>query len=1150
MSQSTSPVLSSAARTYGLQDKLVELGYTSVFDIASIPKERFIGLVGALLGDKAAPFYDLVVGYAHQVTHRFHRRSGAGDVLEQNVQSAAPTYADLFFEAGSGWRNMAPAGALEANDGPAAYLVHLYQLALLQEGDAADDDPNRLASRRPDLEMLPIDDASVHEVLPQIQLVNEILEAGIKKNKNLDDDGAVDRLLSVTRYPNRLPYDHGRQQIHAAQRALDVSVQDVVLGLEANLMRWFFAPAVEAKEDNVSTRVTSAKVLARLQMMGCQLGREQQLIIVEQPHSSGESLAEFYSSNYGDSTLQASSFARASVLQQRTGLTLSQLEALLCKSIGAFTVKMSPNLSTKPDDFGDGTFPPQAHHCPLYYGARFINGGAEEALTLGEGDDGHPALSGLSDDRLDRINRMVRLQGWLGISFEELDLLVTATMAAEGESNHALRMNDKTLRMLGVFHHFQQQYGIFPRQFAAWLHQVPAYSIVPEKSMLDQVFNGGADSDAPLIVDGTDFHYALSTGSDGIRSHRIAKVLGLSQRQFHILASRIAERHGSVSLCTLPCTLDVLSAFYRIATLGRALGMIPEDFCWLVDQLDGNTGAVWNQLTGKPVIADLRGDTLLADDFLSLLSALSVVTIWQRQHGLSISTLKLLLTATTQLRTSGNFSFDAAPGHVHHQSAGWKDAAYNAETGELTLIQQIAFRVQDVVSEFHLPLPSGFTLNGAITWDNQAPEGISIADDYPGSRDQPFTWEGKDTTTPWAPVQFEHTAVLNIPLKGEVKDPTAFAGATSYFRVHTYNYDVKSHIDLSMLFGRGEPPAMSAGSDEQFAFLQQVWEHTERAVVDAASLAHTGIIQVDEDGASISWQKLLEEAGLLDGNGLVVMDDPITDAVKTMVAEQKIAKADQDRTSSALANALSQARQLQQGSVLGLLAHALGVSLSHAPLLLQWMGCTTYSWLEGICRLRKNTPAAQAIPVAHFEAMRELARRALLCRHFSLSSAMLQQLMTSPTSFGFGDDVTAPIGLWEVYLLSRYGALLERIGAAGHGKESDILAYLREAAAESPPSPAAAANSLSPLLGWERDEILAAWSVLGGVAHTLPQIDVLLRMQQGQALTGLGVMQQHQAFQLGPTSSYEEWQGLGQAMVAGASFVRGTGVMAALPSAT
>ncbi|SQI22772.1 Uncharacterised protein [Salmonella enterica subsp. arizonae] len=75
-------------------------------------------------------------------------------------------------------------------------------------------------------------------------------------------------------------------------------------------------------------------------------------------------------------------------------------------------------------------------------------------------------LMHLSDVRMQRINRMIRLQRWLGLSFEEVDLLLNACIRGQGSQNSDNSLNAQTLRMLGVYRHWQQAYQVTAFQFA------------------------------------------------------------------------------------------------------------------------------------------------------------------------------------------------------------------------------------------------------------------------------------------------------------------------------------------------------------------------------------------------------------------------------------------------------------------------------------------------------------------------------------------------------------------------------------------------------------------------------------------------------------------------------------------------------------
>ncbi|WP_166295773.1 insecticidal toxin complex protein TccA [Photorhabdus tasmaniensis] len=965
MNQLASPLISRTEEIHNLPGKLTELGYASVFDVVRIPRERFIREHRADLGRNAEKMYDLAVGYAHQVLHHF-RRNSLSQAVQVSLRSpfsvAGPDYANQFLDADTGWKDKAPSGSPEANDAPVAYLTHIYQLVLEQEKNGTGTIMNTLAERRPDLGTLLINDKAINEVIPQLQLVNEILSKAIQKKLSLTDLEAVNTKLSTTRFPNNLPYHYGHQQIQTAQSVLSTTLQDITLPQTLDLPQNFWETAKEKLSD------ATAGALTRLQIMASQLSPEQQKIITE---TVGQ---DFYQLNYGDSSLTADSFSDMTILTSRTNLTVPQVELMLCSTVGGSTVIKSDNVTA-----GDITA------TPFVYGARFIHAGKPEAITLSRsGKEAHFALTvnNLADDKLNRINRMVRLQKWLNLPYEDVDLLVTSAMDAEGETNTALLMNDNTLRMLGVFKHYQAQYGVTAKQFAGWLRVVTPFAITPAMPFLDQVFNAIGTFDTSLLVDNQDFVYTSTTGGDGARVKHISTALGLNHRQFLLLADNIARQQGNITLSTLNCNLLVVSAFYRLANLARTLGIDPEAFCALADRLDAGTGIVWQQLAGKPAITGPKKDSPLAADILSLLQASSAIVQWQQQHNLSVETLLLLL--------SDNSTF-----------------------------------------------------------------------------------------------------------------PTQ-------------------------------------GTDDQLNFIRQVWQNLGSTFVDATLLSRSGAPLVDTSGHSIDWFTLLSAGNspLIDKVGLVT-DAGIDGVIARVVNTQNLSDADKKLAVTTLTNTLNQAQQTQQGVAVSLLTQTLNVSQSLPALLLRWSGQTTYQWLSATWALKDTVKIAADIPANYLHQLREVVRRSLLTQQFTLSPVMVQTLLDNPAYFGTAAETVTNISLWTLYTLSRYGDLLLQVGKAGGGTENDVLAYLRSANAATPLSQSDAAQTLATLLGWEANELQAAWAVLGGIAKTTLQLDTLLRLQQAQSQTGLGVTQQQQGYVLNRDSDYALWQSTGQALVAGVSHVKG-----------
>ena len=243
-------------------------------------------------------------------------------------------------------------------------------------------------------------------------------------------------------------------------------------------------------------------------------------------------------------------------------------------------------------------------------------------------------LQALSDARMDRINRMVRLQRWVGLSYEETDLLLSACIHAQGVDNTDYSLNVHTLRTLGVFRHWQQKYGVNAFQFAAVLDVITPYAISPAVPFFDQVFNSPSLFDTPFAITGETVNYTAVTGDSARTVRQICAGLDITQAQFRVLADRVAAAQGDADLKTLPLTLPVVSALYRLVMVPRWLGLPFAEGAALLS-LAGEGDAAWTRLAGVQQLATLTDGQPDDGDILDLLMALEAAAGWATDHKLS-----------------------------------------------------------------------------------------------------------------------------------------------------------------------------------------------------------------------------------------------------------------------------------------------------------------------------------------------------------------------------------------------------------------------------------------------------------------------------------------------------------------------------------
>ncbi|WP_411706332.1 Tc toxin subunit A, partial [Edaphovirga cremea] len=255
-------------------------------------------------------------------------------------------------------------------------------------------------------------------------------------------------------------------------------------------------------------------------------------------------------------------------------------------------------------------------------------------------DQENSLLVNLNDVRMDRINRMVRLQRWLELPYDQVDLLALSAIQAEGTTvNSTLSLNDNTLRTLGVFRHFQEKYTINAYQFAALINQITPYAITPNVPFFDQLFNSPSLFETPFTITNSDFAYTDLKDTNGRIVKQICAGLQVSEAQFLVLAKLIdTDKTGKLN-----CSLDIVSRFYRLVMLPRWLGLSFTDGLSLLSTM--GDGSALKALAAAPAISALDASTGLpaAGDILSILLAASDAADWLTQHGLSASKTYALL---------------------------------------------------------------------------------------------------------------------------------------------------------------------------------------------------------------------------------------------------------------------------------------------------------------------------------------------------------------------------------------------------------------------------------------------------------------------------------------------------------------------------
>ncbi len=572
-----------------------------------------------------------------------------------------PTYTDMF---NPDWANQCPPDAIEATTSPVAYLADLYRFALELEASGDQSAIISLDARRPDLKNLLLDHTALNRVEPTIVLVNEILESSIRGY--LDSialvDKPVDDALLEARYPNALPFERYTSQINYALGRKNYTLGDAIRAADPDYP-YFKEPGVHSLLSDI----------ALIQDTG--LGPVQQGLLLEAPYFPQDSApahplsssrgridprtrllrdetdpgtpTTFYLDNFGVGGFVDLQDTQTFCL--RTGLTTEELEALL--SVGAFATTRSSNVTQGAGQAVDGSLS----------GSVYINAGASPAMGIETlpAQNGGPGprhrLTGSSPDRFDRMNRMIRLSRWLELPFQEVDLLLVASLQAEQQASTVARrvkagdpnpyhITQNTLRSLGLFQIVRKRFGATAEDFAALLYGLGTYGRGKTASQFDRVFNGQALFEVPLILDDQPFSITPENEAERQKINHLCAALGMTYEVFRYVAKVVRQTYAGQSLSW---SREVVSAFYRLVKLPRYLGLNTVEALALLELLDDGGSHLVSKLAGVTQIATYYASS--NTDTLSVLHALVDFGGWIKENKWGVAQLcQLVLPPATQ----------------------------------------------------------------------------------------------------------------------------------------------------------------------------------------------------------------------------------------------------------------------------------------------------------------------------------------------------------------------------------------------------------------------------------------------------------------------------------------------------------------------
>lgn len=1084
------------------------LQITSVFDITRLTEAGFKAKVEtALANDEKLnetpsvidikKLYDNAKCFSAQVAHLYREQQLSSGEAQHHwhppgiraVEKQGPSYTNLFKE---NWDDSCKVDSIAAIDSPVAYLRALYLFAsqLETSGSPATDKDKRLllANRRPDLADLWIDQSSTFDPQPMLKIINELLDKSIQMALETTSENGISTysVLANRRYPFALPYNVSHHQC-----LLGLSGHKPSLGV-LNYLISTRLPISEHFDNQYGQVLSSSPAEAQELLSG--LSPQQQALLTEpaldeQPQT-GTTLTEkqqqrkdnYWTNLYG--TSEPASLSNMTSFMKRTELNAQQIEALLSQG------KHAPR---HPSNYPETGTPPHP------YGALYINGPSTTSNLAILNQKGNKTIAQATEQRLMRLQRMIRLQRWSGISFAELDALIISAFESRSSRNVLMQIDTHTVRTLGVYRYLNRQYSITAEEFAALLYQVSTDTNSDTPALFDRVFNPARLFDTSLALDGRTFSTEDATSASHTILQHLSASLGLPMTDDSLLLIvKNTQRH----LGLLQCDLRTLSSIYRQARIAQMFGISVADCAALARLMAGESASKCLAIGHVRDNQTIRIKISNSDESLELIARF-------RMPGQTASTVTTRLMSGSTLTTSASKLADSEtvgslfirlPRTVTDEDIDEDDVPSIA----IKQLPTAAANTSTSLEGYLIELP-GSNLDAFIQ-NKELSAIVALSPRNESSNDIPDTSNYTNVTLTNVHQEINELNISDVILQVD--------WITKWLSESAYNIPTLRYL-----------LAPISGDDHSFRGLQQYLtklnSDTIKCAVTPEEIAKLSLPK------SIDWRTLMA-AELLDAQGLVkniapaIEDDvplQLDAALARMLNPLNLAKAIEDSCKKKLKDLLLTARERQLHLIEKLLQEICMLPMNCAKAVLYWANTSTHTILTDALNNTLPAPLAQTLA--------PVMRHAAAAVQLHLSNSALRQFLSHPDWLDPANTRLA-MTLGNLYWLDRFNHCMTTY----HHPEEDLLSYLRLANSDSANS-ATMNGFLAKLLNGSEAQISILTATLPAhYARTMKDLDWVMRSLTACTATGLSVASLLGATALNNSSPASAWKAVGEAVMA------------------
>ncbi|WP_371356101.1 Tc toxin subunit A [Pseudomonas chlororaphis] len=554
-----------SSKSQSSMNGVINLGYTSIFDIAAETQGAFIAKLSSVNKGDAKAIHTLATSRVRALEKLYRAFQARSNPMLRGIKSlqtqaqpealsealrrslnGAPDFSKLFPPRSTLY---AEAFSIQSLFSPGRYATELYKIS---KSLHAPTNPLNIDKRRPDIKTTVLNEKSLTQTLPDLEILNSILASGLSENNiNLDE----------TSYPWQLPYNDSLQTIRCIFSTIGLSVQRVWAELED--YQWHMFNPVDYKSPSPE-RYSIPSPYAREQL---ELMPGAYRLLVSEPATESQICNRYHlpsTPGGGDIFFMQS----LEYFTDRTGLTFNQV------------LDMTSQLSYQHTAWLDHLesryfFYQRANPEPLTeYGLTYQSAGNAELVlmiipNINDMTTYNMSLQSRNDwatIQLDRVERFIRLQRQVAIEYNQLDWLISSINKALSRSKSEYLVDTPVLDAIAEFSRLKTSYRVSADMFTCFIGEMNCYAEKYGTSMFESVFTSPASDITPPLNTYTTVDFRPTTSDKN--AALIGGGLGVSQNELYTMAQLVFDDPAQADMW--PITYAKL---YRLANIPRMLGI-------------------------------------------------------------------------------------------------------------------------------------------------------------------------------------------------------------------------------------------------------------------------------------------------------------------------------------------------------------------------------------------------------------------------------------------------------------------------------------------------------------------------------------------------------------------------------------------------